>query len=490
MTAIHPLIICGGNGTRLWPVSRTQSPKQFQKVGGPDTRTFFQEAVLRHVGDGYAEPTIVSGIRHRDTVAAQLREIGVTARIILEPMGRNTGPAVLAAALTLCARDPGALMVVVPADHVINGDINRTILGQRDAASAGHIITFGIKPRHAETGFGYITDGGPMIEHPGLHKVERFVEKPPLRKARLLVESDIAYWASGLSMFAASTLITEYERFDAPSVDAVRQAIVTGRVAADGLELNPEHFGLAQSGPTESIVFERTARIALAPLDVEWSDVGSWTAMYGISKSNPQGNVFQGDVIAVETTNSMVRSTSRLVTVVGMKDVIVVDTPDALLVTRVGHCQSVKKVAEYLKKGERIEAEKHLPERPKNHATPFGGMSPMFQNDHIEMVSATIAPGQSMLLDPVNNREVLVARGEVTVATLKGKEQLGPGQRKDLVSTLPSLLMNATGTEVEVIILTLLGEQKEEQPEAFGPHPSAAPDTQPRGPQDPLPLYA
>jgi mannose-1-phosphate guanylyltransferase/mannose-6-phosphate isomerase len=490
MTVIHPLIICGGNGTRLWPVSRTQSPKQFQKVGGPDTRTFFQEAVLRHVGEGYAEPTIVSGMRHRATLAAQLREIGVTARVILEPMGRNTGPAVLAAALTLVARDPDSLMVVVPADHVINGDINRTILGQRDAAAAGHIITFGIKPRHAETGFGYITDGGPMIDHPGLHKVERFVEKPPLRKARLLVESDIAYWASGLSMFAAATLVAEYERFDAASVEAVRQSIVTGRAAPDGLELNPEHFGLAQSGPTESIVFERTSRIALAPLDVEWSDVGSWTAMYGISKSNPQGNVFQGDVIAVETTNSMVRSTSRLVTVVGMKDVIVVDTPDALLVTRVGHCQSVKKVAEFLKTGQRIEAEQHLPERPKNHTTPYGGMSPMFQNDHLEMVSATIAPGQSMLLDPVNNREVLVARGEVTVATLKGKDQLGPGQRMNLVNTLPSLLMNATGTDVEVIILTLLGEQTEDHPEAFGPQPGPTAEIQPRGPQDPLPLYA
>jgi mannose-1-phosphate guanylyltransferase/mannose-6-phosphate isomerase len=491
MTAIHPLIICGGNGTRLWPVSRTQSPKQFQKVGGPDTRTFFQEAVLRHVGEGYAEPTIVSGIRHRDTVTAQLREIGITARVILEPMGRNTGPAVLSAALTLYARDPEALMVVVPADHVIEGDINRTILAMSDAATDGHIITFGIKPRHAETGFGYITDGGPMFDYPGLHKVERFVEKPPLRKARLLVESDIAYWASGLSMFAASTLIAEYERFDAPSVDAVRQAIVTGRVAADGLELNSEHFGLAQSGPTESIVFEKTSRIALAPLDVNWSDVGSWTAMYGISKSNPQGNVFQGDVIAVETSNSMVRATSRLVTVVGMKDVIVVETPDALLVTRVGHCQNVKKVAEYLKKGERIEAEKHLPERPRNHGTDYGGMSPLFQNDHLEMVSATIAPGQSMLLDPVNNREVMVARGEVTVATLKSKDQLGPGQRMDLVNTLPSLLMNATGSEVEVIILTLLAEQKEEQPEATLPQPAATVvETTPRGPQDPLPLYA
>jgi mannose-1-phosphate guanylyltransferase/mannose-6-phosphate isomerase len=486
MTAIHPLIICGGNGTRLWPVSRTQSPKQFQKVGGPDTRTFFQEAVLRHVGAGYAEPTIVSSIRYRETLTSQLREIGVTARIILEPMGRNTGPAVLAAALTLGAREPDAVMVVVPADHVIDGDINRTILAQAEAASAGHIITFGIKPRHAETGFGYIIDAGPMIDRPGLHHVERFLEKPPLRKARLLVESDIAYWASGLSMFAASTLVSEYERFDSASVDCVRQAVITGRATPDGLELNSEHFGLAASGPTESIVFEKTRRIALAPLDVTWSDVGSWTAMYGISKSNPQGNVFQGDVIAVETSNSLVRSTSRLVTVVGMKDVIVVDTPDALLVTRVGHCQSVKKVAEYLKQGQRVEAEQHLPERPANHATTYGGMAPLFQNDHMEMVSATIAPGQSLLLDPVNNREILVARGAVTVATLRSNDLLSAGQRMDLVSTLPSLLMNATEAEVEVIILTLLGTDRTD-----AATPSAATrDARSHAIQGPLPLHA
>lgn len=490
MTFIHPLIICGGNGTRLWPVSRTESPKQFQKVGGPDTRTFFQEAVLRHVGEGFAEPTIVSGMRHRETLAAQLAEIGVKARVILEPMGRNTGPAVLAAALTLMARDPDALMVVVPADHVINGDLNRTIMAMRDAARAGHIITFGIKPRHAETGFGYITDGGPMIDFPGLREVERFVEKPPLRKARLLVESDIAYWASGLSMFSVSTLVAEYERFDPASVEAVRQAIVTGHAAPDGLELNSEHFGLAASGPTESIVFEKTRRIALAPLDVEWSDVGSWTAMYGISKSNPQGNVFQGDVIAVETTNSMVRSTSRLVTVVGMKDVIVVDTPDALLVTRVGHCQSVKKVSEYLKKGQRIEAEKHQPVRPDALATAYGGMAPLFQNDHMEMVSARIAPGQSLLLDPVNDREVLVAKGDVAVVTLKSTETLGPGQRLALASTLPSLLTNPTDNEIEVIIITLLGANPEAATSATPTQPAVVADITPLRPRDPSPLYA
>ncbi len=177
----------------------------------------------------------------------------------------------------------------------------------------------------------------------------RFVEKPPIRKARLLVESDIAYWASGLSMFTARTIIDEYRRFDPATVDAVAEAVAQGREAEDGFELEATHFAQAASNPTESMVFEKTDRIALAPLAVDWNDVGSWTAMYGISEADAMGNVLQGDVIAVETMNSMVRSSSRLVTVVGLKDAIVIDTPDALLVTRVGHCQSVKKVAEYLK---------------------------------------------------------------------------------------------------------------------------------------------
>jgi mannose-1-phosphate guanylyltransferase/mannose-6-phosphate isomerase len=458
MTRITPLIICGGNGTRLWPVSRTQSPKQFQKVGDADSLTFFQSAVERHRGPGYEPPCIVSSVRHRATIAEQLAAIGCTdAHVIHEPMGRNTGPAVLAAALRLQAQDPGALMVVVPADHVIEGDLNSTILAMRDAAGAGRIITFGIKPRYAETGFGYITDAGPLIEHPGLRQVERFVEKPPTRKARLLVESDIAYWASGLSMFAAATIIAEYRKYDPATVAAVERAVAGGHEAPDGFELEAAHFGLAASAPTESTVFEKTDRIALAPLDVDWSDVGSWTAMYGISKSNPQGNVLQGDVIAVETTNSMVRSTSRLVTVVGLKDVIVIDTPDALLVTRVGHCQSVKKVAEYLKGGNRVEAERHQPIlAPVPAPLPSGsGLTPLVQSDSLDMASARIAPGASLALDAVACREILVARGALIVASLRANTALAQGQRLDLEPHMPVVLVNTGEEEAELVVLTL-----------------------------------
>ena len=454
MADVYPLIICGGNGTRLWPVSRTQSPKQFQQVGDGDSLTFFQSAVQRHRGPGYEAPLVVSSVRHRDTVTAQLAAIDCPAQVIHEPMGRNTGPAVLAAALILQAQDPDALMVVVPADHVIDGDLTSTIMAMRDAARAGFIITFGIKPRYAETGFGYITDGGPMIEHPGLRHVERFVEKPPTRKARLLVESDIAYWASGLSMFAARTIIAEYEKFDPRTVVCVRGAVTGGHACADGFELETGEFGAATPGPTESVVFEKTTCIALAPLQVDWSDVGSWTAMYGISKANVQGNVLQGDVIAVETTNSMIRSTSRLVTVVGMKDVIVIDTPDALLVTRVGHCQNVKKVAEYLKGSDRIEAERHQ--------TPVAtgalrALTTVFASDSVQIATARIAPGASLDLGLAAGREIMVTHGSVIISTIQADTSLSAGQRRRLEAYLPAMLINTAPDEAEVVVTTLLG---------------------------------
>lgn len=455
MTRIYPLIVCGGVGTRLWPVSRTQSPKQFARVGDENSPTFFQSAIQRHTGPAYHAPVIVSAAKNRETLARQMDEIRCKGTVIHEPVGRNTGPAVLAAAMTLASRDPDAVMVVVPADHVIRGDLTPTVTAMLPAAKSGRIITFGIKPRYAETGFGYITDGGPVIGYPGLRKVERFVEKPPTRKARLLVESDIAYWASGLSMFAAATIIAEYRRFDPATVAAVESAVAAGRQAVDGFELSAEHFAQAKSGPTESVVFEKTDRISLAPLDVEWSDVGSWSAMYGISESGPLGNVLQGDVIVVETTNSMVRSTSRLVTVVGMKDVIVIDTPDALLVTRVGHCQDVKKVAEHLKGDNRPEAERHVPALPRIEARDYGAFVPLFQSEGIEMSSARLAPGGTLDLTAGEARELVAGRGAVLVTGSGVNVALAPGVRLALAADRDVTVVNTGLEEAEVVLMTL-----------------------------------
>ena len=450
MAKIYPLIICGGNGTRLWPVSRTQSPKQFQKISADAPLTFFQTAVKRHQDPAFAEPIIVSSVRHQETVVSQLREIEAEATIILEPMGRNTGPAVLASAMSIVKKDPEALLLVLPADHVIEGDMNTTINMMNEAARSGYIITFGIKPRYAETGFGYITDGGPIAEFPGLHKVQRFVEKPPTRKARLLVESDIAYWASGISMFSASTIMEEYQRLDAETYAHVEAAVEKAEQTPSGLLLDAEHFQQAGDEPTESVVFEKTRKITLAPLDVDWNDVGSWTAMHGISAPNADGNVFQGDVIAVDTRNTMVRSDDRLVSVVGLEDVIIVDTPDALLVTKVGACQNVKKVAEHLKATKRIEVEAH-----KRSQHDWGTFRKVVQEDSFTMSRMIIKPRASLALDPVGKRSATVVRGELEVSCGSKIAMIETGQQVDLNATQVSRLSNPTDDAIEVVLMSV-----------------------------------
>ncbi|MCJ7872821.1 sugar phosphate nucleotidyltransferase [Marinovum sp. 2_MG-2023] len=455
MKEITPLIICGGNGTRLWPISRTQSPKQFQRVGDAASLTFFQTAIDRHSSEGFGTPLVVSSAKHTLMLHRQLQQIGRGADVILEPMGRNTGPAVLSAALRQMEKDPDALMLVVPADHVIEGDINSAILAVRAAAEDGYIITFGIKPRYAETGFGYITDGGPIFAHPALREVERFVEKPPTRKARLLVESDIAYWASGISLFKASTIIEEYAQYDPETLEHVKKAVAGGKETPEGLLLDADAFALADDEPTETAVFERTRKIALCPLDVDWSDVGSWTAMYGISNADAQGNVIQGDVIQVETKNCMVRSETRLVTCVGLEDIIVVDTADALLVTKVGHCQSVKKVAQHLKSTSRVEAEKH-----QRSDFEWGHICQIMERDHMTMCTVSVKPGATMRLDPAPGREAIITTGEVLLTNGRTQARMGEGDRRELCETTPTTLSNPTDGMIEVMVITIAAQSQ------------------------------
>ncbi|MFV2054409.1 mannose-1-phosphate guanylyltransferase [Aliiroseovarius sp. YM-037] len=423
MKKIYPLILCGGSGTRLWPLSRTRSPKQFQKIGGKNSLTFFQTAIQRHRGERFHEPCIVTNLRHRGTVVSQLREIQSGSQIICEPMGRNTGPAVLAAAHAMNSRDPNAIILVIPADHVIEGDINETIFSQVDAVADGQIVTFGIAPRGPETGFGYVVRGEELADHPGLHKVEQFIEKPPLQQAEELVAGGNASWASGISMFSARSIIEEYEKHDPETAANVKKSVMGASLFPEALYLDADGFSQTKAEPTEKAVFEKTDRIATVSLDVTWSDVGSWAAMYDISAPDKDGNVFQGDVVAVNSKNTLVRSESRLVSVVGVSDIIVVDTSDAILITRRNKSQHVKEVVEILKKNSRSEAEHNVGAAPK--MIPFSApkvQEQILQTDNFQLGTSQIPVGGCIDMEDGHGKQVIVVNGSVHAQ--------GPGWQK------------------------------------------------------------
>ena len=455
MRKIFPLILCGGSGTRLWPISRTRSPKQFQKIGGKNSLTFFQSAIMRHRGEHFHDPCIVTSLRHRGTVVNQLREIQCGFEIICEPMGRNTGPAVLAAAHTLFGRDPNAVILVIPADHIIDGNINEAIVAQMDAALAGQIITFGISPRSPETGFGYIQKGAEMPDFPGLHVVDRFIEKPPLEKAMELFEEDLADWASGISMFSARTSIEEYEILDPETASFVKRSVMNASPFPEALYLDADTFSQAEAEPTERAVFEKSERISTVSLDVKWSDVGSWTAMYDVSEQDSEGNVLQGDVIAVDSKNTMVRSENRLVSVVGLEDIIVVDTTDALLVTVRGKSQNVRDVVEQLKKKARPEAEYYAGSAPK--MVPFtmpAGLDEVLKTDNFQLGTSQIPVGSAIELDQGHGRQVIVMKGSVHAQGPSWQKTVIDGGRIYSDPEGPIRITNCADVETELLFMT------------------------------------
>ncbi|MHA6345150.1 mannose-1-phosphate guanylyltransferase [Roseivivax sp. CAU 1761] len=364
---IHPIVLSGGMGTRLWPMSRVHQPKQFQPIDGTGSPSFLQDTALRHRGPEYHDPLLVASASEEELIFKQLGEIDVAGRFIGEPKGRNTGPAVLAAALHLAETDPEALLLVLPSDHRIQGSMRDTVMAARQAARDGWIVLFGIVPRSPETGFGYITAGTALEGMSDISRVARFVEKPDLAHAEALVAGGETFWASGISMMRADILIDEFARHAPDTLAAVRAAHAAARPVAHGHVLGAEAFADAENEPTERLIFERTDRVAVAPSSVHWSDVGAWTAIHSIGDKSESGNVESGEVVTLDTRNSLIRAGDKLVTVIGMEDLIVVDTPDALLVTNHAHAQMVKDAVNKLKAENRREVMTH------RETSPLGG---------------------------------------------------------------------------------------------------------------------
>ena len=361
MSDIVPVILSGGSGTRLWPLSRSLYPKQLQALHGD--RTMLQETAVRTAGDGFSAPIIICNNEHRFIIAEQMMEIDLTPRtILLEPIGRNTAPAAAVAAIVLAAQDPDTLMMVVPSDHLIRkaDAFANVCTAARKAAELGHLVTFGIEPRGPETGYGYIQQGGELDDADGVFHVARFVEKPDLDTAQGYLNSGSYFWNSGMFLFKAGVYLAELERLQPDMLAACLKAVNDAVSDMDFTRLDETAFAGASPNSIDYAVMEHTDKAAVAPADIGWNDVGSWSELWHVGDKDAAGNVFQGDVVTLDVRDSYIRSPGRLTAAIGVKDLVIVVTDDAVLVMPKDRAQDVKGIVDELKGAGRSEGDAHL----------------------------------------------------------------------------------------------------------------------------------
>ncbi|MBW2473540.1 MAG: mannose-1-phosphate guanylyltransferase/mannose-6-phosphate isomerase [Deltaproteobacteria bacterium] len=412
---IVPVILSGGAGTRLWPLSRELYPKQLLPLVGD--RTMLQDTALRLSGLANRNaPLVVCNEAHRFMVAEQLRQSGQEASaVILEPVGRNTAPAVAVAALSTMEQGEDHVLLVLPADHVIKNAkaLCKAVNDGLGAVEEGALMTFGIVPTAPETGYGYIRRGAKQevrSAKPGheIYPVQEFVEKPALATAEEYLDSGNYYWNSGMFMFKASAYLAELEKH-APEILSASRKAWQGRVSdLDFIRLDGEAFAACPSESIDYAVMEKTAQAMVIPLDAGWSDVGSWAALWEVGEADTQGNVCFGDVIDVDCNGSYLHGGSRLVAGVGLQDTVVVETSDAVLVVAKDRVQDVKQVVEHLKSSER---EEHLLHRRVNR--PWGAYEGLDSGDGFLVKRITVNPGASLSLQRHKHRAEhwIVVRG-------------------------------------------------------------------------------
>jgi len=411
---IVPVLLSGGSGTRLWPLSRERYPKQFLPLTGE--RTMFQETLARLDGlAGLGSPVVVCNDEHRFLVAEQLRDLGrEDTSIILEPTGRNTAPAIAIAALEAQGRFGDAPLLVLPADHAISDPtaLHRAVEAGVAAAGAGRLVTFGVVPTAAETGYGYIQAGG-EIDRTGSRPVARFLEKPDPELAEELVASGDYFWNSGMFLFRPSRLLEELERHAPEVLGASRAAFNGGRRDLDFLRLESTAFAESPEISLDYAVMERTDDAAVVPLQAGWSDVGSWRALHGASPADSQGNVTVGDVVTQDTRSSYLHAESRLLATVGLDNHLVVETSDAVLVAHRDRSQEVKEVVAELRRRGRDEALQH-----KRVYRPWGTYEPIAGAERFQVKRILVKPGEGLSLQLHHHRAEhwVVVRGTARVS--------------------------------------------------------------------------
>ncbi|MBU6497743.1 MAG: mannose-1-phosphate guanylyltransferase/mannose-6-phosphate isomerase [Rhodospirillales bacterium] len=391
---IVPVILSGGSGTRLWPVSRESFPKQFWPL--ISARTMIQETAARALGEAFADPLVVCNQEHRFVVAEQMRELGITgARIVLEPVGRNSAPAITAAALLIAETDPEAVLWMMAADAAIGDDaaLRLALDAAVAAARAGHIVTFGMRPTAPETGYGYIEVGAALPGLAGVHALTRFVEKPDAATAAGLVADGRHLWNSGMFVFTAATLLAEMERHAPEVLAAVRRAVAARVQDLDFIRLDPDAFRACPSISIDYAVAERTTRAAVVPADLGWSDVGSWAALWELGAKDAQGNVAVGEVMFEGAGNCYARSDGIMTAVVGLDDAVVVVTEDAVLAMHRDRAQDVKRVVDRLRAAGRSQAVAH-----RRVYRPWGFYESLIQGERFQVKRIMVSPGQKLSL--------------------------------------------------------------------------------------------
>jgi len=393
-----PVLLSGGVGSRLWPVSREGRPKQFLPLGG--TLSMLQETAQRVDGLVTAAPMVVCNENHRFLVAEQLREVDLKpSGLILEPAGRNTAPAIALAAVAALKIDADAVLLVLPADHYIRSPDAFTAAVKRALpnASEGQLVTFGVVPTRAETGYGYIRCGTELSE--GVAELAEFVEKPDADTAERYVAAGNYLWNSGMFLFRADRYLEALERHSPAIYEACEAAMADAETDLDFLRPQQDAFLACPSDSIDYAVMEHTDSGVVVSLDCGWSDIGAWSALWEVGDADGDGNVIEGDVFAHDTRNSYLRSETRLVTTTGVENLVVVETADAILVADRDKVQGVKDIVTALKKAQRPEATVH-----QRVFRPWGSYESLIVSDRFQVKRIVVLPGQKLSLQIHHHR--------------------------------------------------------------------------------------
>jgi len=448
LSKIVPVILSGGSGKRLWPLSREEYPKQYLSLLGDNT--MLQETILRLSGlNNLADPIIICNSGHRFLVAEQCQQIGVkNPTILLEPVGRNTAPAIAAAALQSLKDLDDSTLLVLSADHVIL-DINafhHAINIASQQAQSGKLVTFGIVPTEANTDYGYIRSS--KDNYNGGYKVENFVEKPDLKTAEFYLKQGNYLWNSGMFVFQAQTLIDELTLHAPNIVRLVISAVNNAMQDLDFIRLDDQAF---KSSPSESIdyaLMEKSDNVMVVPLDAQWSDIGSWSALYGIGKKDNQGNVIKGDVVTQDTTNTYINADHHMVATIGVDNLIIIDTPDATFIATQDKSQEVKNIVKSMKVSGRYEGNAH-----RKVYRPWGWYDSIESGEFFQVKRLHVKPGAKLSLQMHHKRAEhwVVVSGMATVTNGEQKFNLNKGESTYISIGVKHSLENTTSQSLEII---------------------------------------